>query len=491
MDPLSAIELITKIERDADVNAARIDDILLWPLIRLLLWQRLLAPAIDRSAHPRATPVAHPLLPYSLRRLGARWRRARELRALGKQNPVDALFISRALDHTDEIGGCSYNRYLDPLIEFCRERHRCVKVELIAAGGLANKRRQEPTIFLTPPSRLDNQTTPPAATGINSLTAAARATAGAAWPDEALLSRLARKLWQERAFFRAVLDTVHPRAVFLVCFYDPTTMALIAACRQAGIPTVDLQHGKGGSNHGMFTHWIRMPREGYALLPDYFWTWGAASSRNIAAHRPPGVQRHRPLIGGNRWLAKWREGPPDNLTPEAGHFTAGLRGFEKVILFSLQPIAEPLPAHVLDAMRQSPPGWRWLVRMHPHQTAQRDRLLSQLSAAGCTNCELDLSSQIPLYALLRATHHHVTCWSSVGYEAAAFGVPTSLLHTTGAQVYAEQLDDGWCAPALDAATLLEQIRNGMQVSPGGKREPYIQTDDSLAEAALTEIFSRR
>ena len=67
-------------------------------------------------------------------------------------------------------------------------------------------------------------------------------------------SRLAVKMLQEQLGSRGV------EAVFFAWYYNLVNMALIWACRDLGITTVDIQHGLQGKYHVMYSHWTRIPR---------------------------------------------------------------------------------------------------------------------------------------------------------------------------------------------------------------------------------------
>ena len=47
-------------------------------------------------------------------------------------------------------------------------------------------------------------------------------------------------------------------------------------------------------------------------------------------------------------------------------FLEGLDSYERRVLVCLQwPIHDPLPNHLAEAIRRSPPDWAWLFRPHP------------------------------------------------------------------------------------------------------------------------------
>jgi len=474
LDHKRAVETLADLESRGDVNRLRVADLHAWPLLRLMLWGRLLQQDAPPATAPRAGSI--PLPPRTfLQRLLDR----SPLPLLPSSARAGIVFFSRQHDYGDRIGGSFYNRHLDPMTALFRETAAFAKCEIATTQALETQPRSIPTSFIEAPR---DRGTPPAIEGF----AALRDLGDLPLPTEQEFAKSARRLVRDRDFFLTLLRQLQPRVVFLVCYYDPEAMALIAAARQLGIRTVDVQHGKQGLYHGLYSHWTHIPECGYELLPDFFWVWGEPSRDHIARWQPTGCRHHRPIVGGNRWLARWQTADDFEPDPETTRFLAELRRPEKVILFSLQPLAEPLPAHVLDAMRRSPAGWRWLLRAHPHQRPQIPALKDRLTAAGAANFELEQSSAIPLYALLRRSQHHITCWSSVGYEASAFGVATTILHPSGRQLFAEEIERDVFSYADTGDALLAAIRAGAASASAVR---YIETSDRIAQDALDQILA--
>jgi hypothetical protein len=478
VDHRRAIEVLVEIERRADVNALRAGGLCVWPLVRLRLWEQLLKPMPgDGVRSPRST-LRFP--PWSALQ---RWRARQRLRELPR---ADALFLSRAEDHADCFEGRHYNRHVDPLLGFCRGRLSSLKLEPLEPAAKQTTPRAEPTHFFEP-NRLAELPPLPVIEGMSDLRSALAALESPPHLDESAVRREAAQLFRWREAYREVLAVVQPRVVFVVCYYDRRVLPLIAACRERGIPTVDIQHGKQGVAHGLYTHWTRIPAGGYALLPDFFWVWGEPSRRHIKDSRPAPSAHHRPIVGGNRWLALWRSGAAFPLPPAEAAWLDEARRAERTILVTLQPIEPMLPPHLRAAMERSPAGWLWLLRAHPHRRAEIPALLGELRAAGSARYEGERASTVPLYALLRVADRHLTCWSSVAHEAPAFHVPTMIVHANGAQLYATEIASGHFAYAENADAVLAWIAGEKPNAVCGDR--YIETGDDLAEAALSAVLA--
>src|SRR3989344_2862822 len=69
-----------------------------------------------------------------------------------------------------------------------------------------------------------------------------------------------------KEFFLEILkNNKRVKACFLVSYYHMPGMALILACKESGIPTIDLQHGC--QYHMAYSKWTKVPKNGYEMLP--------------------------------------------------------------------------------------------------------------------------------------------------------------------------------------------------------------------------------
>ena len=90
--------------------------------------------------------------------------------------------------------------------------------------------------------------------------------------------------------------------IFVVGWYNPIAMGLIAASRGKSKTAVDLQHGKQGKYQSMYSGWNYITKDNYYLmLPDYFWTWGEKSKSNIL-NSSLTRKTHLPFVGGFPWI---------------------------------------------------------------------------------------------------------------------------------------------------------------------------------------------
>ena len=236
------------------------------------------------------------------------------------------------------------------------------------------------------------------------------------------------------------LDMVHPRAVMFVCYYETCYLSMISACRARGIPTVDLQHGMNGTVHAAYTHWTSLLASGYDVLPDWFLTWGDASSNNLRRWWSAPT-RHRALVGGRRDIDV---SAPLSDQAAVAMLAERAASAARCILITMQD--EPLDTQLLEEMRTAPSDWLWLVRPHPssvrYPEATAEAATQQLSAAGVTTA-LTVPLEVGTLAdLLQLSDFHVTGTSSSWIDAWMYDVPTAFIHPGAGMVFATEIEEG-------------------------------------------------
>ncbi len=442
------LESFAEIERAIDVNAIRYHDIRIWPLIRWDIYgvtcgpSRVVSTTPDISRRQILSPTVDLLQAVADNRRGC-------------------LFFSREMAHTEVLDGKEYCPFLDPMVALAQEAgYATLKIEASPQAGLSQARK-EPTFHFVP---IGHPATQRAYSGIEHFKACKELVAKLFHLDlpEDGFQELVHQIEDWSQFFSAVLRVGRPKAVFEVCYYDLATFGLCLACKRTGIPLIDLQHGTFGGYHGLYTHWTRMPPEGYELLPDVFWTWGSRSQQAILQWFPAGTHKPHVRVGANLRVASWltRAQASDGIPHE---LRRRLREASRSILLTLG--FNVIPPFVLDAMKQAPTDWLWLIRLHPvyDSPLERQKLHEQLRVLGIPNYEIDHATETLLYCLLPQVNHLLCAFSSSCYDALAFNVPVTLYDEAGLKFYRQDVDDGLMAYAADVNGILQSVSTPAQV----------------------------
>jgi hypothetical protein len=238
-------------------------------------------------------------------------------------------------------------------------------------------------------------------------------------------------------------------------------MAFNLACREIGIPSVDIQHGVQGDLHFAYGRWDKLPKAGYELLPTIFWVWSEVEAKAINNWNEKVKKWHRPFIGGNPWLNLWWNND-NNICMYYKNQINNISGFLESsikILLTLQPGVpnHGIPEWLINAIDRSPSDWFWLIRVHPCMLAERGNVKKLIATCSHKKVNVDDATDLPLPSILKSVDIHVTHSSSTVIEAQQYGVPTIAVSNMGKELYLEQFELGWLEVAYDGVSLLAMI----------------------------------
>ncbi len=494
------INLITAVEKSCDTNALLYRGVSYWPLCRMRLWGGLMQRLVlaKKPGETAAVSNSGPTWP-DVGKVNAEFvgspalglLRAHKKGGGDSSDPLKprALFFLRPEEYADKVAGLAYAKILDSVFERAIAGGPATKVELGDPRTMGFARRF-PSLFLHLEAAGHNVAFDPPGTleGFDAVAAAIAGLNAGITLDRSALTADMGKIFYFARIFEKLLRAFGPKALFLSVYYHPVGMAWMLACRWAGVTSVDLQHGRLGPYHGHYTQLTAAPAEGYHLLPDVVWCWGAQTKHDIEVDKNPRCGRHGGLVGGNPWLYKWRHGDTTGLEPqEAADFAKTTAGRRR-ILVSLQPLESPVGAALLSAMRQSPPDWLWLLRLHPLRKHTAPEIAAILSASGIANAEIERATSLPLFSLLKLVEHHVTVFSSVAVEAASFDIRTSLLGAEGPAALAPQMKRGTCRYTPTSESLLAHVHEMLAAGRTPIEDDFIDMRPGVLDDAVRAIL---
>lgn len=247
------------------------------------------------------------------------------------------------------------------------------------------------------------------------------------------------------------------KAGVIVCFYHGMGMAFVLACREMGIPVVEYQHGVEKTITA-YSAWNKIPTNGYEMLPDLFWNWSRSDADNIFEWARNTNMAHRSFVGGYPWLEMWKYNT-NKITKSYDKLFLEKVDTKKVnILFALGGTSNPVPGWIMDAVNKSPDNWVWHFRLHPNQQHNFDAIKG-IFFEKCNLQKIDFDSifNIPLPCVLKYMNVHVTAVSSVILEAELFGVPSVVIDEDGVTSYPDQVEKGIVVLGKDPDSLIRSI----------------------------------
>ena len=409
---------------------------------------------------------------------------AKEVRKQKFEDGTDFLFWSRTVDHSDKIDGLPYNRHTDPYYELFNQKFKCRKLEI----GEENKRKIETTFF---PSwitifpyhqkiHLDYYSRK----NFDIINKEFFKLTNRKIPRSSITTKIIKVLNLSK-IFKEILKRVSPNAVFVVCYHDENTAAVILACFELDIPTIEIQHGQQGIYNPQYCRWTNMPENGYSLLPKYCWMWGEKSKENVLADRNDIQTNPIPIVGGNRWLFK-KISQKGNLIKD--RFIRKLKE-SQVVTIATQPFSDIdllIPDFVYDVINKFPFDIKWLVRLHPNQLNQIDNIVKLIEQK--INNRTILVREIlsfPLYDILEVTNFLITQWSSVIYECQFFNNIPVVVSESGKELFSKKIEDGYFLYAKDESSLTGILEKEHNLPKDPK--PFIRHDDRTAQNAMKQI----
>ena len=263
--------------------------------------------------------------------------------------------------------------------------------------------------------------------------------------------------------FLKVLSKSKPKVVFFKMFYSIENMGLTLAAKKLGIKVVDIQHGKNGKYNHMMSCWSIFPKNGYKLLPDFFWTWGDFFSNNITEYFPKELIHHQTISGGNIWLSKCIHEKPFQLNSDQSLFLKKIQS-KRCILFALQPLGKEntIPKWMVNVIAANHDLF-WLIRRHPRQSKED---VNYRGIEKMKNVNIDYASSLPLSILLKNCCYNVTLWSSVCIDALEFNIRSAIIHPEGFKIYECEIKDkifDYCTNEINLTLALNK-RNMVKVN---------------------------
>lgn len=454
------------------------DGIAWWPLLRYNELERFKNNRYNKTLKPRGISTEKEGFIDKLRKHRLYWQLKKNLSSFTAHDGVALLSIGAAY-YSDRIGNKRYNRHLDPYIE--RSSQTLHKIHFDTEKGISK-------VF---PANYLRKSTYKALSGHFFLPLTADIPVPILqYLKESGFGQLIDRVNYDFSVICAdvkaatiVLEYLALRKLFVVCFYDLNVWPFVIAANRLGIPVIDIQHGKQGEYHHMYSHNIGIQKM-RNMYPSHFWNWGESSAQSI--EKWFGEQHASPkcIRGGNLFTQKWLH--DDFYQPNAAElaFQDLKNKYNYTVLHCIDRLEEVNNDLYKKTLFENQ-DVRFAIRLHPAKRGLTSELAKILD--GYDNIDIITSTMAPLYWILKEVDVLMTAWSSVCVEALEFNLCTILTHENARNLYRNYIEQGFFDVNIGLSNFRERMENlisGEQLL----KSDFIITDETITNQALSKLL---
>lgn len=458
--------LFAEIEQRFSVDTWLINDIHVWPLIRLDLMM-----SLNLSESPKQQVRIHMFFKIHqalVMLFGYVKYRVAKMRDSGKNvhpGKVDVVFLGDGISRI-LLNGQWYDRFCDPLIQALQKKKRtCFMMETLHNYFIP---RFSPSMFIQP--YLDFALVKKMLFRKNNLKMVElkdfdrciqflkSKNLPIPIPDEERVRIIMEVIEAYTDYYKKILKTLKPLLGFVVCYYGPRGLAFNVACRQLNIPSVDIQHGVAGEFNAAYGKWNKVPKNGYETLPSIFWCWSKEDAHVIEQWNMNVEKWHKSIIGGNSFVHFWKNNSI-NFENCGSLFKKDEKSINILVtLSSIEDHNATLLKSIIEIIKRSDAHWKWWIRLHPCLLNKKKDIKTMFQDKNIANIEIDTATDLPLYMLLNHMNLHVTYSSATVIEAKMFHCPSIITGEDGLQYFADQIEAGWAIYANTPESIIKAIQ---------------------------------
>ena len=290
-------------------------------------------------------------------------------------------------------------------------------------------------------------------------------------------------IFSMKDYYYNLFTKIKPKLLILTRWMMPVRMGACLAAKELGIDSVELQHGLQSDDHYHYAGWAEKSNEGYALVPDYFWVWGEDNRQNLIDNSPGLVKSENIIVGGNPLINQIIDGNLSSLLSNNDDAVSLIGDYENSILVTLQNADDSEVDFISNLIHNSPVNWLWLIRLHPSLFTSKKSIKTHLNAS---NIDLNIANGLPLVQLFKVVDSHLTPCSTCALEALPFGIKTILFQQNGSLTFQKYIEKNMMYYSEDINEITTIIAHQRKVSIDTSS---IFADSSYTKNALDRLMS--
>ena len=432
-----------ELEHNYPVNHWRIDDIYIWPYIRIKLYFFLLSKKINQGNESKTNIIAS-FSSKPKKHIGNS-----KIIELSKAIISNKIFFSKLRKkkivfvgshfHRVQEDGVAFNRFFDSMIKshqlendvYFLEYQKIIedsfnKKTIIHLEKQINASKKNDNLFKSKKELYKNSSELYRYESFLSDVKKDLAKREFLQLQENNLISWVRKIKFISNFYIRFFKKVSPEKLIFCGYYGWDNLyAAIYSANKLNIKTIDFQHGPQ-TNHMVFSGWNKIPKLGYNLMPKEYWVWDQESKLN---------------------LEKWSASQDDISVKLAGHpylqYKHTKENKRNLIVFTMQTflLKRMIPQGIIKLMKEW--DYKWVFRLHPRNSFSISEVENYFNNQGVDNTiyEIEFSDQKPLSETLAKAVLHFTCFSGCMLEARSLGVSTILIDDVGYDMFKNYIDN--------------------------------------------------
>lgn len=480
MEISNSVQSIYEVQRQyPEVCSINYNGISWWPLMRYNELERFKQNLYDQPLEPRRHSIEYKGPINYLRKLNLRVKLSQGLKSIESKNGVALLSFGTSY-YSEQIDGMKYNRHIDPFIE--RASLEMNKIHFDTDSGIKK---------IYPANYLDKNIFKALAGHLYRPILINIPRSIETKLESSGLSSIVQRANQDFAVLIAevqvasmILEYLSITKLFVVCFYDLNVWPFVIAANRLGIPVIDIQHGKQGEYHHMYSHNIGIQKM-RNMYPSHFWNWGESSAQSI--EKWFGEQHASPkcIRGGNLFTQKWLH--DDFYQPNAAELAfQDLKNRYKYTVLHCIDRLEEVNNDLYKKTLSENQDVRFAIRLHPAKRGLTSEVAKILD--GYDNIDIITSTMAPLYWILKEVDVLLTAWSSVCVEALEFNLCTILTHENARNLYRNYIEQGYFDVNIGLNNFRERMEN--LISRGQLlKSDFIITDETITNQALSKLLN--